>query len=124
MTVAGPRIVLFLQGPLSPLFARIGAELRQAGHRVHRIDLSVGDALHWRGGGAESYRGSLDDWQQHVGRRIGALGVTDLVLHNHLRPYHAAALAAAAPPSAAHYDVLDALTRIDAAIGHIESVAA
>ena len=89
------RIFLFLQGPLSPLFARIGAELRRRGHTVHRINLSFGDWLHWHGAGTFSYRGSVANWPGFVAAAMDRLGVTDLVLHGDRRIYHRGAAEAA-----------------------------
>ena len=49
---APPRRFLFLQGPISPFFAEVGAGLRALGHEVRRINLCLGDRLFWRGPGA------------------------------------------------------------------------
>ncbi len=95
MSAARQRRFLFLQGPLSPLYSRIARALVRAGHGVHRINLNVGDALQWRGPGAETFRGRFEAWPDHVARRLDALAITDVVLHSDKRPYHVAALAAA-----------------------------
>jgi len=86
------RAFLFLQGPLSPLYARIADRLEAEGHAVHRINLNVGDALHWRRGGAVLYRGRLTHWPDFVGRFLRERRITDLVLHGDQRPYHQAAI--------------------------------
>ena len=89
------RTYLFLQGPLSPLYRRIGAGLAVAGHRVRRINFCPGDWLHWNGPQARSYRGSLRDWPDAIAERLIRDATTDLVLHGDMRPYHRPAVLAA-----------------------------
>jgi len=89
------RRFLFLQGPLCPLFAMMGAHLRDAGCEVHRVNFCPGDWLHWHGEGCSSYRGSIPDWPAHVGAEMDSLKITDLVLHGDQRIYHKAAIAEA-----------------------------
>ena len=40
---AAPRSFLFLQGPISDFFDRLGRALIARGHHVHRINLHFGD---------------------------------------------------------------------------------
>src|SRR6266850_788441 len=61
--VAEPRSFLFLQGPISDFFDRLGRALIARGHQVHRINL-------------------------HFGETLDAHRVTDLVLHGDRRAYH------------------------------------
>src|SRR5690242_1472235 len=89
------RRFLFLQGPISPFFAEVGAGLRALGHAVHRINLCLGDRLFWRGPGAVDYRGRAEDWPGFVAGFLDRHGITDLVLLGEQRPYHRAAIAAA-----------------------------
>lgn len=90
-----PRRFLFLQGPISPYFAEVGAGLRALGHQVHRINFCLGDRLFWRGPGATDYRGRAEDWPGFVGAFLDRHGITDLVLLGEQRPLHRAAIAAA-----------------------------
>ncbi len=90
-----PRSFLFLQGPLSPLYARLAAQLEAAGHRVGRVNLCPGDWLHWRRAAAVDYRGTPAAWPEFVRREMAARAVTDVILHGDRRPYHAAAIIAA-----------------------------
>jgi capsular polysaccharide export protein len=90
-----PRSFLFLQGPLSPLYARLAGQIEAAGHRVSRINLCPGDWLHWRRPGAVDYRGTPADWPEFVRREMAARAVTDVILHGDRRPYHAAAVTVA-----------------------------
>ena len=91
----GKRTFLFLQGPLSPLFSRIGDRLAAAGHRVLRVNLSIGDRFHWRRPGATDFRGRIESWPDFVDGLMAREGVTDLVLHGDRRIYHRLAADAA-----------------------------
>lgn len=82
------RSVLFLQGPLSPLYRLIGEDLARRGHAVHRINLNLGDRLDWGGRNATDFRGRLDAWPGFVDAVMAREGVTDLVLHGDRRVYH------------------------------------
>jgi capsular polysaccharide export protein len=81
------RSVLFLQGPISTFFDRLGRALIARGHRVHRINLHFGDQLFWRLP-ATHFRGHFAEWRGFVGRMLEEHRVTDLVLHGDRRPYH------------------------------------
>lgn len=89
------RVFLFLQGPSSSLFAKIGKELAQHGHKCLRINLSIGDRLFWWQPGARNYRGSFQDWGSFISLYLNQNGVTDLILLGEERPYHKVAVAAA-----------------------------
>jgi capsular polysaccharide export protein len=84
---AAPRSFLFLQGPISDFFDRLGQALIARGHRVHRINLHLGDRLFWRLP-ANDFRGRFADWQEFVGDFLDHHQITDLVLHGDRRPYH------------------------------------
>jgi capsular polysaccharide export protein len=81
------RSFLFLQGPISDFFDRLGRALIARGHRVHRINLHLGDQLFWRLP-ATHFRGHFDEWRGFLGGMLEAHQVTDLVLHGDRRPYH------------------------------------
>ncbi|WP_186389813.1 capsule biosynthesis protein [Stappia sp. TSB10P1A] len=82
------RHFLFLQGPLSPLYRRIGERLAAAGHRVTRVNFCSGDWLRWHGRECRFWRGRLADWPAEAARLMAEGAVTDLVLHGDTRPYH------------------------------------
>jgi capsular polysaccharide export protein len=84
---AQPRSFLFLQGPISTFFDRLGRALIARGHRVHRVNPHFGDQLFWRLP-ATQFRGRFEDWRAFIGRMLDQHGVTDLVLHGDRRPYH------------------------------------
>src|SRR3989442_8180926 len=83
-----PRSVLFLQGPISRFFDRLGTALIARGHRVHRINLHLGDQLFCRNVPATHYRGSLADWRGFIRATLEQHEVTDLVLHGDRPPHH------------------------------------
>jgi len=88
LTAAGkPRSFLFLQGPISDFFDRLGRALIARGHRVHRVNLHFGDQLFWRLP-ATHFRGHFDEWRTFIGEVLETHQVTDLVLHGDRRPYH------------------------------------
>jgi len=93
--VAKHRVFLFLQGPSSPLFAKIAAKLEAADHVCLRINLNVGDWVFWRRRNAINYRGREDKWPAFIQEFLLARNVTDLILLGEERPYHKVATAAA-----------------------------
>jgi capsular polysaccharide export protein len=82
-----PRSFLFLQGPISNFFDRLGRALIARGHRVHRVNLHFGDQLFWRLP-ATNFRGRFDDWRGFIAAQLEKHQITDLVLHGDRRPYH------------------------------------
>jgi capsular polysaccharide export protein len=82
-----PRSFLFLQGPISGFFDRLGRALVGRGHRVQRVNLHFGDRLFWNLP-AIDYRGRFPEWREFVGDLLDRHQVTDLVLHGDRRPYH------------------------------------
>src|SRR5229473_1237923 len=85
--MAKSRPFLFLQGPISSVFDRLGRALIARGHRVHRVNLHSGDQLFWRLP-ATHFRGRFADWRGFVADMLDQHQITDLVLHGDRRPYH------------------------------------
>jgi len=85
------RHILFLQGPASPFFSRLGEALEARGHRIDKINLNFGDQFFWRGR-ATAYRGRFSRWQAYLERRLDRDAITDLILFGDCRPYHRAAV--------------------------------
>ncbi len=88
------RRFLFLQGPLSPFFDRLGARLRADGHATFRINLCRGDTLFWTAPAAD-YTGTAAEWPGFIAAFLREHAITDLVLLGEQRPLHRAAIAAA-----------------------------
>lgn len=84
------RAYLFLQGPPGPFFFRLGANLRQHGFAVHRINFNGGDRADWRDG-AIDYSGRAQNWPHFFDRFVVRHGITDLILFGDCRPLHEAA---------------------------------
>ncbi len=87
-----PRAFLFLQGLASWFFDRLGRELIERGHAVHRINFNGGDRLFWRLPGAVAYRGRLRDWPAFLEQLLTVRGITDVILFGDCRPVHRAAI--------------------------------
>ncbi|KZM50191.1 capsular biosynthesis protein [Labrenzia sp. OB1] len=91
------RRVLFLQGPLSPLFRLTGNHLGKLGCQVFRINFCAGDWLHWHGAGCTSFKGAPQDWPDFIEAFLSTHEITDLVLHGDQRLYHRIAIEKALP---------------------------
>jgi capsular polysaccharide export protein len=85
-----PRI-LFLQGPIGPLFRLLGERLKREGARVYRINLCGGDYYDWSGN-ASNFGGRMEEWPAYVDHYILDNAITDLLLFGDCRPYHVAAI--------------------------------
>lgn len=83
---------LFLQGPASLFFSRLGQALRARGHQVWRINFNGGDRAFWRLPGATDYLGHEADFKTFLARYLDKQPITDIVLLNDCRPLHEQAL--------------------------------
>src|SRR5438874_6327903 len=81
------RSFLFLQGPISDFFDRLGRAMIERGHSVHRINLHLGDRLFWRLP-AVNFRGRFDQWRGFVGEFLDRNEITEVVIHGDRRPHH------------------------------------
>lgn len=86
-----PDTYLFLQGPSSPLFARIADRLEALGHACLRVNICAGDWVFWRRPNAENFRRGIDAWPAYIVSLIERRGVTAIVLLGEERPHHAIA---------------------------------
>ncbi len=86
------RCFLFLQGPPSLFWPRLGDALQAAGHGVVRVNLCLADRLFWPRRGAVDYRGRLASWPTWLAALIRDRGVTDILYFADRLPYHVAAL--------------------------------
>lgn len=89
------RHFLFLQGVCSPFFSRLGAALRAAGHRVSKVNFSVGDRAYWRLGQSINFSGSMSTLAPFYDEKLEQFGITDIVLFGDCRPVHRPAIALA-----------------------------
>lgn len=90
------RHFLFLQGPASPFFARLGDHLRAAGARVSKLQFCAGDAWHWGRRPAWHFREPVDRLDAYLDDRLTRHGITDLALFGGRRPVHLPAVRLAA----------------------------
>ncbi len=90
------RHFLFLQSHPSRFGVEVADHLAAGGHRISRINLSVGDDVFWFGREATHYRGRVRGWRAFLERFVEARDVTDLVYYADCRPYHAIARRVAA----------------------------
>lgn len=94
MNMASRKSFLFLQGPISPYFHRLGKLLHGRGHAVHRINVCRGDTLFWPDT-ATDFEAPAEEWPGFIAAFLARHGVTDLVLLGEQRPYHKVAITAA-----------------------------
>lgn len=88
---AGKRSFLFLQGPCSPLFARLADHLRSEGHAVHKINFTGGDVAYWTPRKSTLFRGELDQLPEVLDSVRKKYAITDQILFGDCRPIHLAA---------------------------------
>jgi capsular polysaccharide export protein len=93
------RRFLFLQGPISPYFAEVGAGLAALGHQVHRINLCLGDRLFWRvvKAAPESvdFTRPREEWPDFIAGFLDRHRITDVILLGEQRDVHRIAANAA-----------------------------
>lgn len=82
------RTYLFLQGPHGNFFHSLGMTLRDAGHRVVRVNICGGDVVDWHGPETVWFQGRSGDWGAWVGDLMQRENVTDLLAFGDWRPLH------------------------------------
>jgi capsular polysaccharide export protein len=80
------RSFLFLQGPQSRFFRRLGLAVLDAGADVIKVNICGGDVAHWPGPRTILYRGSRGDWPRFVAGLMDRQAVTDILLMGDKRP--------------------------------------
>jgi capsular polysaccharide export protein len=86
------RHFLFLQGPISPFFPLLAKKLETQGHRIFKINLNLGDQLHWKCTHTTNYRGSLSRWENWIEQYLHDHQITDILLLGEQREYHQIAI--------------------------------
>lgn len=86
------RSFLFLQGPLSPFFRRLGQAIAREGAQVNRVNFCGGDVFYWPRGNTHSWQGHMYEWPQWVAELMKQYRITDLVLIGDWRPLHREAI--------------------------------
>jgi capsular polysaccharide export protein len=93
--LTSPARYLFLQGPASLFFSRLGAALQARGHLVFRINFNGGDRAFWRGRNATDYQGDEAAWPAFLRGYASRHAITDIILLNDCRPLHRLGIAVA-----------------------------
>jgi capsular polysaccharide export protein len=86
------RVVLLMQGPMSPFFAHLRDRLVARGARVVKVQVCPADVVFWRRPGARWYRGRAEDFPGWLRTLIARERVTDLVAFGDRRALHMAAI--------------------------------
>ena len=94
-TSNGP-VILFLQGPASPLWWELANACERRGARIVRVDFGLGDRAYWRRPGGISYGGRFEDWGDFLKALIRRKGVTDILYYGDRQVYHVVAARVAA----------------------------
>ncbi|MFX4228201.1 MAG: capsule biosynthesis protein [Porticoccaceae bacterium] len=86
------RHFLFLQGPISPFFPLLSKKLEAEGHKIFKINLNLGDQLHWKCANTTNYRGPLWRWDSWIEQFYRENRITDILLLGEKRDYHQSAI--------------------------------
>ena len=89
------RSFLFLQGVNSRFFTTLADALSALGHRVYRVNFTVGDLAFWGMRASTSFHGTLARLPAFYERVFAREAVTDIVLFGDCRPIHLSAIAIA-----------------------------
>lgn len=86
------RHFLFLQGPTSPFFSRLGDKLVAEGARVSRINFNTGDAVYWRKKPSHSFKQTAQHLPQYLEHLVTQENVSDIIMVGDTRPVNAPAV--------------------------------
>lgn len=89
-------VILFLQGPASPLWWELANACECRGARIVRVDFGLGDRLYWRRPERIAYGGRFEDWGDFLEALVRREGITDILYYGDRLPYHAVAARVAA----------------------------
>ncbi|MGD9889556.1 MAG: hypothetical protein AB7S56_09865 [Halothiobacillaceae bacterium] len=82
------RHFLFLQGPATPFFYRLGLRLNALGYRSSKVQFNAGDTVYWRDKKAHRFTGEIEELPSWCEDLLDRLDVTDIVLFGDRRPVH------------------------------------
>jgi len=86
------RNFLFLQGPTSPFFSRLGDALLQRGAKVYRVNFNMGDWVYWRNKPSWQFRKPVSELPTFLETKIQKHQITDVIMVGDTRPVNAAVL--------------------------------
>ena len=86
------RRFLFLQGPTSPFFSKLGDALIQAKAHVFRINFNSGDYAYWRNKPSWQFRDKASALPEYLRKKVLDYGITDIIMVGDTRPVNAPAV--------------------------------
>lgn len=86
------RVYLLLQSVCSPFFRKLATALELAGHKVIKLNFTVGDTWYHLPKPALSFRGDVDKLAHVLPQIYQQYGITDQVLFGDQRPLHRVAI--------------------------------
>ncbi|MBN1008324.1 capsule biosynthesis protein [Amphritea pacifica] len=89
------RNFIFLQGPTSPFFSRLGDRLLARGARVYRVNFNMGDYVYWRAKPSMQFRKDVSQLPAWLEAKLIELQITDIIMVGDTRPVNAPAVALA-----------------------------
>ena len=85
------RHFLFLQGPTSPFFSKLGTRLIDNGHSVSRINFNAGDFVYWGTKPSWQFRESANTLPTYLEKLALEHKITDFIMLGDTRPVNAPA---------------------------------
>lgn len=79
---------LLLQGPVGPFFRRFGAELRDHGVEVTKVNFNAGDGLFYRGSDVVRFNRPMEEWPQFFRSLVAERDIDTIFLFGDCRPMH------------------------------------
>ncbi len=86
------RNFIFLQGPTSPFFCRLGDKLLSRGAKVYRVNFNMGDYVYWRGKPSFQFRKNVSYLPSWLEAKLIKYHITDIIMVGDTRPVNAPAV--------------------------------
>lgn len=86
------RNFLFLQGPTSPFFSRLGDKLLSRGAQAYRVNFNMGDYCYWRGKPSWQFRADPAQLPAWLEQKLLRYQITDIIMFGDTRPVNAPAV--------------------------------
>ena len=82
------KVFLFLQGPCSPFFQRLGKALKSRGYKVLKVSFNGGDVITWPTKDNLFFQRTRKRWASWLSRLIKKHNITDIFVMGDWRPMH------------------------------------
>lgn len=86
------RSFIFLQGPTSPFFSRLGDKLLEMGAKVYRVNFNAGDYCYWRNKPSFQFRSNITQLPIWLEKKLLQYSITDIIMVGDTRPVNAPAV--------------------------------